>query len=205
MSAILAAPAQRMTRAEYEALPEGPPYYQLIDGELIEMSPRPFRPHSRLEMRLAQLLGVFTDQLAGELIREPNLYLPETEDVDHPDLAYLAPDQHGLYRLNGIYGSPLMVCEILSHSTERFDRNQKRRAYERAGVRHYWLFDPTRPVKVEELVLSEESRYREHAPVEAPGIWTPAAFPGWSLDLGALEARIYPPGEVEADEATGSA
>jgi len=83
MIAATAALARRVTRAEYETLPEGPPYYELIDGELIEMSLRPFRPHVRLEMRLAQLLGNFIDhlaqELAGELVREPNLYLPGTK------------------------------------------------------------------------------------------------------------------------------
>jgi Uma2 family endonuclease len=93
-----------------------------------------------------------------------------------------------------------MVGEILSHSTERIDRNQKRLAYQQAGVRHYWLFDPARPVKVEELVLGADGRYQEQARVETPDLWTPAAFPGLTLDLGELEARIYPPGDSDPEE-----
>jgi Uma2 family endonuclease len=105
-----------------------------------------------------------------------------------------------LHHLNGLHGSPSMVCEILSHSTERTDRQRKLRVYEQAGVRHYWLFDPERPVKVEELILDENGRYREQAVAEAPGLWSPLAFPGWTLDLGALEARIYRPGDPDTEE-----
>ena len=35
------------TQAEYRRLPEGPPYYELEDGELIEM-PRPRRIHQAI-------------------------------------------------------------------------------------------------------------------------------------------------------------
>lgn len=202
MSTTIDAPARRITRAEYQALPQGPPYYELISGKLIETSPRPFRPHSRLEIRLAHLLGSFVDELGGELVRKPNLYLPGTQDVYHPDLLYLAPEPRGLHRVNGVHGSPFMVCEILSYSTERIDRDHKPRTYERAGVRHYRLFDPSRAVKVEELVLDEKGRYREQAFVAAPDVWSPVAFPRWKLDLGALEARIYPPDDPDADETT---
>lgn len=38
--------------------------------------------------------------------------------------------------------APQWVCEILSPSTEKIDRNQKLRIYAREGVSHVWLVHP---------------------------------------------------------------
>ena len=37
---------------------------------------------------------------------------------------------------------PDWVCEVVSPSTERIDRQKKLRIYAREGVRHCWLIDP---------------------------------------------------------------
>jgi Uma2 family endonuclease len=37
---------------------------------------------------------------------------------------------------------PDLVVEVLSPSTKRIDQEQKKRVYERNGVREYWLVDP---------------------------------------------------------------
>lgn len=38
---------------------------------------------------------------------------------------------------------PDFLCEVLSASTVRYDQGEKRDAYFRAGVPHYWMVDPT--------------------------------------------------------------
>jgi hypothetical protein len=76
---------RRLTRADYRALPKGPPYYELIDGELVEMT-HARRRHYRLAARLTHLWeGQIVRGLGGELAPEPNLYLPGIENVYHPD------------------------------------------------------------------------------------------------------------------------
>ena len=74
---------------------------------------------------------------------EPELHFGE--DVVVPDLAAwklerLTPFPETSY----IITSPDWLCEILSESTERFDRIEKREIYARAGVKHLWLLDPRR-------------------------------------------------------------
>lgn len=182
---------RRLTREDYRALPEGPPYYELIAGELVEMT-RPTREHYLVSTYLIESLGPHARRLKGELAPEPNLYLPGVEEVYHPDLVYVAAARKRMCRKKGIYGAPDVVCEILSPTTERKDRGVKLEDYRRARVSHVWLITPESPVLVEEYVLGQDGRYVLNTSVTAPGAWEPAAFPGWRLDLTELDATLAP-------------
>ena len=55
---------------------------------------------------------------------------------DYPDAAYCGT-------------APDWVCEVLSPSTRRIDRNEKRAIYAREGVPDLWFVDPdTRALEV---------------------------------------------------------
>lgn len=186
-----APPSRRYTREEYFALPEGPPYFELIDGELL-MSPRPLLRHQQLLMFLTvHLWPHAVGALGGELLSEPNLLMPGKDSIFHPDFLYLGPERLHLLQSLGVDGAPDMVCEILSPGTRRRDRGTKLRAYQKAGVAHVWLIEPLAPLEVEEYVLEADGRYRLEANLAAPGIWTPVLFPEWSLDLAAAQARMF--------------
>jgi Uma2 family endonuclease len=43
-----------------------------------------------------------------------------------------------------VQGAPALVVEILSPGTRQKDEQLKRRLFERAGVREYWIVDPDR-------------------------------------------------------------
>ena len=191
-------PPARMTQAEYMALLEGPPHYELIDGRLVELA-RPLIPHIYLNDYLTEELGPYARKvLKGRLITEPDLYLPDMEDVFEPDHLFLTQAQTQYARGRGVFGTPEMVCEVLSPSTERKDRTVKLRAYAQAGVKHVWLIQPKKPLTIEELVLEETGAYRLHATTVAPATWTPLLFPEWSLDLAEAETVMSEP--AEADE-----
>jgi Uma2 family endonuclease len=44
----------------------------------------------------------------------------------------------------GVTLAPDWVCEVLSPSTAKLDREKKMKVYAREGVRHLWLVDPLR-------------------------------------------------------------
>ncbi len=201
MSETLIAPAagegsRRVTREEYQSLPEGPPYYELIGGELVEMT-RPFGPHNQIFTLLIELLGPYVRRTVGGLLSpEPNLYLPGTDSVYQPDLVYVAPERSVICLPDGIHGVPDLICEILSPTTRRTDRYVKLEEFCRAGIPHVWLVEPERPVAVEEYVL-HEGRYLLNRTVEAPAEWEPVAFPGWRLPLAELDAAVADLDECE--------
>ena len=88
--------------------------------------------------------------------------------------------------------APDFVCEVLSPSTERFDRGRKLRIYAEAGVAHAWFVNP-RERTLEVLRLRE-------------GVWTIAAvftgsetvraepFEAIALELGSLWPDPVPEG-----------
>jgi Uma2 family endonuclease len=86
----------------------------------------------------------------------------------------------------GIEGPPDLVVEILSESTQSFDRGTKRQVYARYGVDHYWIVDP------EARTLSEHVRrgndYALLATHTAPAVCRTTLFPDLELDLG----RVFP-------------
>lgn len=201
----IAAEKPKLDREAYRRLPEGPPYYELINGELIEMT-RPSRDHYRVAALIQEALGPHVRRtLKGDLAPEPNLFLPDSESVYHPDFVYLTREHRKWSRPDGIYGAPDLICEILSPTTRRIDRYVKLEHFRRAGVPHVWLIEPESPVTVEEYVLAEDGAYRLRAILTAPTEWEPAAFPGWHLPLTELEAAVAPDDEEAAADSSSSA
>src|SRR5205814_8391232 len=122
---------------------------------------RALRPHYRVALRLSRIWDLaIEERLGGELAPEPNLYLPGIDNVYHPDLVYVGPAHLDICQDQGIEGTPDVICEILSPSTEKVDRYTKMEDFRRAGVPHVWLIDPSRPVTVEEYVLTSDGLYR---------------------------------------------
>ena len=57
--------------------------------------------------------------------------------------------------------APVLVVEVLSHSTRLHDRNTKKAHYERIGVATYWLLDPAEPGAITVFELDGAGAYRE--------------------------------------------
>ena len=190
MSAV--ATPKRYTREDYKKLPEGPPYFELIEGEFIETS-RPLRPHYLAAGFLHRIwANHLVETIGGELAQEPNLYLPQVEEVYHPDLVYVAQERRRICENDGIYGAPDVICEILSQNTRKRDRYVKMPVFQHAGVPHIWLIEPEAPVAIEEYVRNTDGSYSMRAILSAPAIWEPSAFPGWRIDLAELADAVSP-------------
>ncbi len=167
------------TAAEYRRLPEGPPYYELEDGELLEM----VRPRRKHQLSLGELYAAISAHVRrerlGKIWLEVAVELAPTR-MYIPDLSFLLTENLGRFADDvAIQGPPDLVVEVVSPSTARRDRSQKLRAYHQAGVPWYWL------VESDTLLITE---YR-HTPdgylvnqTAAEG-FTPALFPGLTLRL----------------------
>lgn len=119
--------------------------------------------------------------------------------LDEPELhlgrAILVPDLAGWRRerLPELPDAPFLtvapdwVCEVLSPSTEQFDRAEKLPLYARQGVAHAWLVNPdVRTLEVLRLdgaTFRVISTHREGDKVRAE------PFDAYELDLALLWAR----------------
>jgi Uma2 family endonuclease len=137
---------KRATYADIEAAPEHL-IAEIIDGELVTQ-PRPATRHNTAATQLiAELHGPFQRGRGGPggwfFLFENEVKFGE--DLLVPDIAAWRMERlTGIPDTNWISVRPDFVCEVLSKSTEKRDRNAKRRIYSVAGVPYYWLLDPRR-------------------------------------------------------------
>ena len=131
---------------------------EIIDGEMYLMSP-PSRIHQKISMSLATQLHNYLQGKTCEVYAAPfgvRLFEKEAdapEDVDtlvEPDICVVCDP--GKLDEHGCKGTPDLVIEILSPSTQRHDRIIKFNLYQQAGVREYWIVDP-RNKEVQSFVL----------------------------------------------------
>ena len=122
--------------------------WELVDGTAYAMSPAPTRLHQHF-------VGEIFFQLRRALDGKPclaylspiDVRLPkhaeaddDVDDVVQPDVLVVC-DRAKLDE-RGVRGAPDLVVEVLSAATAAHDIIRKRRLYERAGVREFWLVHP---------------------------------------------------------------
>jgi len=153
----------RMTQEEFgrwlETLPSGDlHHYELLDGFVV-MEPPAGWPHGRIEILVSNRLENFLgDHPPGLVFGSSQGFNLPTGDTVEPDVAFVSNERCAAIPrpVRGFLAVvPDLVVEILSPSTKRIDREQKKRIYQRNGVREYWLIDPGSK-SVRQLLLTDE-------------------------------------------------
>ena len=125
-----------------DELPDDGQRYELIDGELF-VSPSPSGPHQLLVMELsARLHGYLRGGALGRVLTSPS-------DVRRPDTTRnrVQPDvfvfrRGSLLSFPLAFGDLLLVIEVVSPSSSRYDYQTKRRLYLANGIPEYWVVNP---------------------------------------------------------------
>ncbi|KYG03441.1 hypothetical protein BE21_51620 [Sorangium cellulosum] len=193
-------PAEKPRRATYADLEAAPPnkVAELING-VLHVMPRPAPRHARVASRLGAKLGSPFDLGDGgpggwQILIEPEIHFPDPTSPG--DVEVLVPDLAG-WRVERMpelpeaaYFSlaPDWICEVLSSSTEKVDREEKMPIYAREGVRHAWLVDPIQRTLEVHVVTPGRAwgpavTYHDSARVRV------APFETLELDLSVLWAR----------------
>jgi len=161
--------------------------YELVNGEVVHMSPTGFAP-SRVAGQIYRLLAVYEELMGSGYALSDNtgyvVNLPHRKSFS-PDASYAlhAPDD----RMRFIEGAPVFAAEVRSEGDygPAADRAYaaKRRDYFAAGTRVVWDVDP---------VQKTIAAYRVDQP-ESPtrfGIGDTAdaepALPGWRVMMSAI-------------------
>ena len=172
-------------RATYQDVLDAPPHKvaEVIAGTL-HTHPRPAARHAWASSRLGgRLDGPFNPGVGSPggwwIVFEPELHLGE--DIVVPDLAGWRRETMPEYPDAAYFTiAPDWIGEVLSPSTRRPDKGEKRDLYAREGVRHLWFVDPdARTLEAFEL---QKGRWlllttlAGDAPVSLPPL-TPSTFP----------------------------
>jgi len=136
-----------LTYAEYLALDEGI-RYEVIDGQIYNMSPAPTPKHQAVQRELLTEFNLYFRGKQCSVFGAPiDVCLAEEDDITkieewvQPDLVVVC-DQNKI-REKRIVGTPDLVIEIISKSTAKKDKVVKFNRYQRAGVKEYWIVDPS--------------------------------------------------------------
>ena len=151
------------TWADYLRLPDDGQRYEIIEGTLY-VSPAPGFDHQYAVLELASRLRSFVRaQALGLVLVAPfDVRLPGVANPVQPDLVYFRTGNGPQAGDPYFEGVPDLVAEVLSPGTSRLDHYVKFGAYEKAGVREYWLLDP-KPRSVTIYGLDSESGEYEEA------------------------------------------
>jgi len=123
-------------------------HYELIEGR-IAMTPPAGWPHGRVAARITSRLErhVHKHGLGVVLDSSTGYELPSGDTVE-PDVSFISAQSfaRGPRPVAGQFLRivPNLVVEILSPSTARRDRTEKKKLYQANGVEEYWIVDSAR-------------------------------------------------------------
>jgi Uma2 family endonuclease len=134
----------KLTYRDYALLPEDGQRHEIVDGEHY-VTAAPFLSHQKLAFRLTLRVGGFVEaNRLGLFFFAPADVLLSEHDIVQPDLFFISSERASIAAEKNVEGAPDLVIEILSRSTSRLDKGPKLQAYDRTGVREYWMVDPFR-------------------------------------------------------------
>ncbi|MGV3604550.1 MAG: Uma2 family endonuclease [Dyadobacter fermentans] len=164
---------------------------ELIKGKIFKMSPAPGTAHQKISGKLHLRIGGYFENHYCQAFHAPfDVRLPKKDQniidqkiytVVQPDLCVICDESKLDDR--GCLGAPDLIVEILSPGNSRTEMQSKFELYQEAGVREYWLVEPSQSA-VLVYVLDGEGKFVGLPP--AIDSVQSAIFPDLKIDLGKI-------------------
>ena len=144
-------------------LPDDANYsFELLNGILVRRN----APSGEHQLVQSALLGQFFACVAakklGRVFSFPTSVVLSDYDAPQPDVLFLSNENmHKFDPEWGVKGAPDLVVEIVSPSSFKADRFDKKQLYEEHGVPEYGLVDPN--YKSIEVFVLKDGRYQIHS------------------------------------------
>jgi len=128
------------------------------------MAPAPGERHQGVSGELFTEFSVYLRGKKCKVYHAPfDVAFPEkgetfetSTNVVQPDIIIICDKDKIISR--GCYGAPDLIVEILSPSSASTDMKDKRKLYQRFGVKEYWVVDPLHKI-VQIYKLDEQGKY----------------------------------------------
>jgi Uma2 family endonuclease len=183
VNAVLENPDRVWTYEDYLTLDEGV-YFSIINGKAF-MSPAPELFHQRWARKIFLAVERHVEaRKLGEVFFAPVDVVLDERNVVQPDLVFVSNANAGLLERRGIMGAPDLVVEIISPSSLRHDRYEKRELYARFGIKEFWLADVAN--RSLEVLSLQAGGYKLVSCATNEGKIRSEILPGFELDLAAL-------------------
>jgi Uma2 family endonuclease len=191
----MAVQTRLLTVDEYVAFGDKP--VEVIDGEVVEMSPSTKRQPKVLR-RLNRPLDAYTlEKGLGEVFTESSFVLDGeprrgwVKNARTPDLAFIAKSRYEAHEAEHPsdeepwWIAPDLVAEIISPTDEAQDVMRKLRDYLTFGVLIVWLIYP----KTKSVVVYTQDNHLGTTLTEGDLLTAEPLIPGWSMPVAALFAE----------------
>jgi Uma2 family endonuclease len=170
-------PRQRFSFREYLELERtGDGKSEFHNGQIHAMSGGT-EPHSRLSSRIGALLNV---RLSHCRVYDSNLklYIEQFDKGVYPDCMVLCGSPQFWNEQSDVVLNPSLVVEVLSPSSERYDRGEKASYYRSV------------PSLQEILILSQDLVFAEHSTRQGDSTWRLVQYTGRNERVRVLGAEL---------------
>ena len=183
MNAVLENPDKVWTYEDYLTLDDGV-HFEIINGKAL-MSPAPELFHQRWARNIFLAIERHVEaRKLGEVFFAPVDVVLDERNVVQPDLVFVSNANAGLLERRGIMGAPDLVVEIISPSSLRHDRYEKRELYARFGIKEFWLADVAN--RSLEVLSLQTGSYKLVSCATNEGKIRSEVLDGFELDLTAI-------------------
>ena len=153
------------TPEEYLAIEEFSEYKsEYINGQIIPMAGGSTN-HNRIALNFSSALNfAFKQQDYEVFIGDVRLWIPEKRIFTYPDVMIIAGEPEYVNNRTDIIVNPVVIIEVLSKSTQAYDREGKFNAYRTIpSFQEYLLIDQTR-IHVEQSFITGKKQgwFREY-------------------------------------------
>lgn len=178
--------SRKLNYDDFQELYEDSKRHQVIDGQHY-VTPNPSPQHQAILINLLTLIHMFLeDHPLGETYFLSMAVALSPHDIVQPDILFISNERASIITETHIFGAPDLMVEILADETRHIDEILKRRLYETAGVREYWMVDPEREtVAIDRAVDGAYQRVAEVGLADV--VLTTLLIPGLEIPL----ARVF--------------
>ena len=159
---------------------------EFINGEVVVHSPALHR-HNSAMLLLASLLNMYVNDRKLGLVLAEKALVELTRNSYEPDVCFFGLDKASQITDDQLYyPAPDFIAEVLSKSTEKYDRETKFADYAAHKVAEYWIIDPLRHTIEQYEIDADTEEYALTGEFGIKDTVTSLAISGFSIPVRAV-------------------